>query len=92
MCAPPGRGVKDGDQSKQLAKLEALRDILTSEGRSLAQGSICWLWARSPMTIPIPGFKNVNQVTDNAGALNCKPLTDDQMSEVDRLLERTNQP
>ncbi|RPJ45308.1 MAG: aldo/keto reductase, partial [Chloroflexi bacterium] len=31
------------------AKLDAIRAILTSGGRTLAQGALAWLWARSPM-------------------------------------------
>jgi len=49
-------------------KLDAVREILRSEGRSLAQGALAWIWARSDRTIPIPGFKTVAQVEDNAGA------------------------
>jgi aryl-alcohol dehydrogenase-like predicted oxidoreductase len=69
-------------------KLDAIREILTSEGRSLAQGALCWLWARSPQTLPIPGFRTVRQVEENAGALQFAPLTGDQMREIDRLLGR----
>ncbi|MBI5092410.1 MAG: aldo/keto reductase [Candidatus Hydrogenedentes bacterium] len=77
-----------GNIADHLKKFEAVRDILTTGGRTLSQGAICWLWARSPVTIPIPGFKNVAQVTDNAGALKFAPLAEDQMQEIDRLLSR----
>jgi aryl-alcohol dehydrogenase-like predicted oxidoreductase len=65
-----------------------VREILTSEGRTLAQGALAWLWGRSSQTIPIPGFRNVKQATENAGALAFGPLTPDQMHEIDRLLGR----
>ncbi len=71
-----------------LSKMEAVREILTTEGRTLAQGALAWLWARSHQTIPIPGFKTVAQVEDNAGAMHYGPLTPDQMREIDSLLER----
>jgi aryl-alcohol dehydrogenase-like predicted oxidoreductase len=71
-----------------LKKLDAIREILTSGGRTLAQGALAWLWARSETTIPIPGFRTVKQVEDNAGALQHGPLTPDQMREIDTLLER----
>lgn len=29
-----------------LARREAVRDILTSNGRTLAQGALAWIWAR----------------------------------------------
>jgi aryl-alcohol dehydrogenase-like predicted oxidoreductase len=71
-----------------LAKRDALREILHSRGRTLAQGALAWLWARSPKTIPIPGFRTVEQVTENAGAMDFGPLTREQMREIDIILER----
>jgi aryl-alcohol dehydrogenase-like predicted oxidoreductase len=44
------------------AQLDAIRESLRTGGRTLAQGAIGWLWARSPATVPIPGFRTVEQV------------------------------
>ncbi|MEV5142845.1 aldo/keto reductase [Streptomyces sp. NPDC052727] len=71
-----------------LARIDAVRDILTGDGRSLAQGALAWLWARSPRTVPIPGFRTVAQAEENAGALAKGPLTAAQLAEIDRLLGR----
>lgn len=72
---------------RRLRQVDAVRDVLTSDGRTMAQGAIGWIWARSPVTIPIPGAKNVKQVTENAGALQFDPLTKNQMEEIARILE-----
>ncbi|NBC28618.1 MAG: aldo/keto reductase [Spirochaetes bacterium] len=80
--------VKGQPSREFLAKVAAIRDILTSNGRSLVQGALAWIWARSPLTIPIPGFKSVKQVQENAGAMAHGPLTTEQVDEIDRLLER----
>jgi aryl-alcohol dehydrogenase-like predicted oxidoreductase len=69
-------------------KLEAIRDILTSGGRTLTQGALAWIWGRSEKTIPIPGFKTVQQVEENAGAMQFGPLSADQIREIDGLLGR----
>lgn len=69
-----------------LHKLSAIRDILTSNGRTPAQGALAWLWAKSERTIPIPGFKTVKQVEENCAALNLGPLTAQQMQTVSALL------
>jgi aryl-alcohol dehydrogenase-like predicted oxidoreductase len=69
-------------------KLEALRSILTSGGRTLAQGALAWIFTRSPRTIPIPGFRTVKQVEENARAIQLGPLTPEQMSQIDELLDR----
>jgi aryl-alcohol dehydrogenase-like predicted oxidoreductase len=71
-----------------LQKLDAVRDILTSQGRTLAQGALAWLWARSEQTLPIPGFRTVSQVEENCGALEKGPLTAGQMRTIDELLGR----
>ena len=71
-----------------LDKRDAVREILMSNGRSIAQGALAWLWAYSPKTLPIPGFRTVTQVIENAAAMQFGPLTTDQMLEIDRLLER----
>jgi aryl-alcohol dehydrogenase-like predicted oxidoreductase len=71
-----------------LNMLEALREILTSNGRTLAQGALAWLWGRSEKTIPIPGFKNIQQAEENARAMEFGPLSADQMREIERLLGR----
>jgi aryl-alcohol dehydrogenase-like predicted oxidoreductase len=88
---PPAwlRGFGDGSGAdpEWLARVDALKDVLTSEGRTLAQGALAWLWARSSRTVPIPGFRSVAQAEENAGALEKGALTSAQLAEVDRLLE-----
>lgn len=71
-----------------LDKLAAVREILTSGGRTLAQGALAWIWARSPKTVPIPGCRTEAQVRENAGAIALGPLTEAQMGEIEELLGR----
>jgi aryl-alcohol dehydrogenase-like predicted oxidoreductase len=66
-----------------------VREILTSSGRTVAQGALAWLWARSPQTIPIPGFRTAAHVKENAGAMAFGPLTPDQMWQIEKLLGRS---
>jgi len=83
------RYFRDGRPNPEwLAKVEAIREILTSGGRTLAQGALAWLWARSPQNIPIPGFRTVMQVQENAAAMQFGPLTPQQMREIDAILGR----
>ena len=78
---PDGRPRRDF-----LDRLDAIREALTADGRTLVQGALGWIWARSERTIPIPGFKTVAQVEENAGALAHGPLSADRMREIDALL------
>jgi aryl-alcohol dehydrogenase-like predicted oxidoreductase len=71
----------------ELNKLSAIRDILTSKGRTMAQGALAWLWGRSENTIPIPGFKGVQQAEENARAMEFGPLSHEQMTEIKHILQ-----
>lgn len=69
-----------------LRRVEAVRAALTADGRTLAQGALGWIWARSDRTVPIPGCRTVAQVEENAAALALGPLATDHFVEVERQL------
>lgn len=69
-----------------LTRLESIAHILQDNGRTLAQGALCWLLARSPHLIPIPGARTTTQARDNAKALELGPLTVDEMTAIERAL------
>ena len=78
---------KDGKAVPEFTKkLDRIKEILTEDGRTLVQGSLGWIWARSPVTLPIPGFKTVKQVDENAKALEYGPLKPSQMKAIDEIL------
>jgi len=80
---------KDGKPNPEwMAQREAILEILTSKSRTVAQGALAWIWARTPLTIPIPGFRTVKQVEENAGAMEFGPLSMDQLIQIDRILNR----
>ena len=70
-------------------RVDAVRDILGEGDRTMVQGAIGWLWARSPWAIPIPGFRTVTQVEQNAAAREKGALSPEQMVRVDLALGRT---
>ncbi|MEU0843534.1 aldo/keto reductase [Streptomyces sp. NPDC005962] len=84
----PGFTANEGADPVWLQRVDALRSVLTSDARTLAQGALAWIWARSTRTIPIPGFRTVAQAEENAGAIAKGPLSPQQMAEVDRTLGR----
>ncbi|MEU8933283.1 aldo/keto reductase [Streptomyces sp. NPDC048409] len=83
-----GFGDGSGADPGWVGRIDALRAVLTSGGRTLAQGALGWIWARGPHTVPIPGFRSVAQAEENAGAMAKGPLTAGQLAEIDRLLGR----
>src|SRR5262249_18466914 len=65
---------------------DAIRDVLTSGGPTLAQGALGWLLARSPRAIPIPGIRTVAQAGQNAPALHLGALPAAQLAAIAPLL------
>ncbi len=78
--------LKAGREAKRLDQLQRLRQVLTRDGRTLAQAALGWIWAHSEMSIPIPGFKTAAQIEDNASALERGSLASEQMDEIERIL------
>ncbi len=69
-----------------LDELALARDILQTDGRTLVQGALVWLWGCSQNTIPIPGFKTVQQVEENAKAMQFGPLGQAEMEAITGIL------
>ena len=71
---------------KRLEVVEALREPMTSGGRTMAQGALATIWALDERMIPIPGFKSVQQAVENAGAMSFGPLTKDELAQVQSIV------
>ncbi|WFE57267.1 aldo/keto reductase [Micromonospora sp. WMMD712] len=77
----------DGRPTPQwAARVAEVRQALTADGRTLAQGALGWLLARSDRTLPIPGCRTVAQAEENFATLALGPLPADAFAEVERLL------
>lgn len=74
---------------RNVEKLAAIREVLTRDGRTPAQGALAWILARHGRTIPIPGIRNAAQAEENAAAMRFGPLRGDRMGEIERLLGRS---
>ena len=74
------------DVLKRLKIVDEIRDILTSDGRTMAQGALAYIWALDERMVSIPGFKSVKQVQDNAGAMGFGPLTEAQVKEIQTIV------
>jgi aryl-alcohol dehydrogenase-like predicted oxidoreductase len=76
----------DPEIVKRLKIVDEISDILTSNRRTMAQGALAYIWALDERMVPIPGFKSVQQVRDNAGALEFGPLTEAQVKEIQTIV------
>ena len=83
-----GTDFSDPEIVKRLKIVDEIRDILTSNGRTMAQGALAYIWALDERMVPIPGFKSVKQVQDNAGAMQFGPLTAAQVKEIQTIVRK----
>ncbi len=70
---------------RDLETVQSMGQVLTRDGRSYVQGALGWIWARSPCAVPVPGFRTVEHVEEDAEALRLGPISEEQMREIRRL-------
>ena len=71
-----------------VANRDRIREILVSDGRTVVQGALGWLWALGDQVVPIPGIRTEAQAIENAAAMQFGPLSPQQMAEIESLLAR----
>lgn len=71
--------------AKTFKAVEKVKELFTSDGRSLAQAALVYILAKHERIIPIPGFKNVKQVEDNAKAMELGPLSNKLVKQIDEI-------
>ncbi|MDH3942988.1 MAG: aldo/keto reductase [Anaerolineae bacterium] len=76
----------DEEGEQYLTRLDALRELLTANGHTLAQAALAYIWALDERMVPIPGFKSVKQVEENAAAMQKGPLKREQMAAIGDIL------
>ena len=58
----------------------------------MAQGALCYILGLDERMIPIPGFKNVKQVQDNASALQFGPMSANEVAQVQAIVAEHEPP
>jgi len=76
---PRAQWFKDDGFLRLLSCAQSLEPDLTQDGRSYVQGALGWIWARSPLAIPLPGFRNMEQMLDLVQAWQYGSLSPDVM-------------
>ena len=76
---------KDERMGYLFSKIEEAKSLLTNDGRTLAQGALGYIWAQHKNIVPIPGFRNSEQVEENAEAMVFGPLSNKIVTQIDEL-------
>jgi aryl-alcohol dehydrogenase-like predicted oxidoreductase len=79
---PRAQWFKHEEFQKVLACAQHIASYLTSDGRSYVQGALGWIWARSLLTIPLPGFRNMEQMQALVQAQKFGPLPLEVMQAI----------
>lgn len=80
--------VQDMMKNPVLSKIDLLKEVLTSGGRTLTQGALAWIWRSNNRMLPIPGIRTVKQAEENAEAMEIGPLTESQFNQVEEIMGR----
>lgn len=78
----------EGLGAERMEVLDAAREILTANGHTLPQACLAYIWALDENMVPIPGFRTVAQVEENAKAMELGPLSQEQVSEVKEIVSQ----
>jgi aryl-alcohol dehydrogenase-like predicted oxidoreductase len=79
----------EGGMPRWQQRLTAIRDELCSGGRTLVQGALAYVWARSHRAVALGGIRTPEQAREQAGALAHGPLTSAQVARIDTLTAAT---
>jgi aryl-alcohol dehydrogenase-like predicted oxidoreductase len=74
--------------ARRLKTVEYLREVFTAGGRTMAQGALAYIWALDERMLPIPGFKSVRQVQENAAAMGYGPLSRSELEQVQEIVQQ----
>jgi aryl-alcohol dehydrogenase-like predicted oxidoreductase len=77
-----------GEESfgRRLVLAEKVRPILTSDGRSMAQGALAWLLSFEAVSTVIPGISSLERTLENIAASNLR-LSSAELQELDAMSE-----
>jgi aryl-alcohol dehydrogenase-like predicted oxidoreductase len=79
---PRAQWFKEEEFLQVLACAKQLGPLLTCDGRSYVQGALGWIWAHSPLAIPIPGFRTMEQMQELIYTSEFGPLPLDVMQAI----------
>lgn len=77
---------KDHISPEILSKIENLNTLAGKRNQSLAQMAIAWLLRTETVTSVLVGASSPEQLTDNAGAIDCIVFSEAELSEINEIL------
>ena len=85
--APTGKMKPEAITAERVAKFRQLEEIAKRRGQSLAQMALTWALREGGVTSALIGASRVEQIEENVQALNSPALSNDELTEIDRVME-----
>lgn len=83
-----GRYLKEKDITPEVVgKIQALNEVATRRGQTLAEMALAWLLAQPVVTSVLIGASRPEQILDNIKAAENTTFTDDELAEIDRICQ-----
>lgn len=82
----------EGVGAERMKVVESVREVLTANGHSLPQACLAYIWALDEHMVPIPGFRTVAQVEENAKAMELGPLSQEQVDKIREIVSQIVEP
>jgi L-glyceraldehyde 3-phosphate reductase len=87
-AAKPTKALEREDVSEDvLAKVRQLNQMARGRGQSLAQMAIAWILRHSAITSVLVGASSSTQIGEDIDSRNNLNFSEDELSEIDRILE-----
>jgi len=78
---------QDGNVDRNLALVEALRQVANRLGVTVAQVAIAWVASRGPDIIPLTGARKRDQLAESLGALDVR-LSDSDLTAIENAVPK----
>ncbi|MFX0087240.1 MAG: aldo/keto reductase [Candidatus Hodarchaeota archaeon] len=75
--------------AKIFNSIEQMKDILKESELTIVQAALGYIWAKNNGTIPIPGAKTENQITEIAKILEYGPISPKVMNDIDSIFKES---
>lgn len=77
----------DGKPAPELLeRLNGVADIMKAGRKTLVEGALAYLLGKADNTVPIPGFRTAEQVSDLVAVLDSGPMSSDDIASIEALL------
>lgn len=85
--AAKSHGFLSVDQvNETVEKINKLHKIAVSRGESLAEMALSWVFSNEQVTTAIVGVSKMSQLLNNLKAVNSKPLSKEELEEINKIL------